>query len=60
MYIGISSTCISLHLHQAVSLEAREGIRFSGTEVQATMSQHVCGCWESNPGLLEEHPVLQC
>lgn len=57
MYMGVLSTCMSVYHVCAWCLQrGKEGVRSVG--IQSDSCQLPCGCWKSNPGSLEEQPVL--
>lgn len=54
---GVLPACTPVHHVCAVPVEAEEGVRSHGTEVTDGYEMW-CEGWESNPGLLEDWPVL--
>lgn len=54
MCMTAALACVSLYHMHAVLSEARRGHRLLLGGVTDCCEPVLCGCWESNPGLLEE------
>lgn len=55
--MGVLPPCISVHHVHAVSMEARRGCQVLRNCVTDN-GELPCGCWESNPGPLQEDQAL--
>lgn len=57
MFVSVLPTCTSMyHMHALCSQRPEEGDRLSGTGV-TDGCELPRGCWEQNPGHLQEQPV---
>lgn len=57
MYAGVLHACVSVHHIRAVTVEDKRDIGQPGTGTAAGFEVS-CGCLRSNPGHLEEQPVI--